>query len=282
MATRDAHLMCCSTALLVAEPADTEECPDRSLSPAHRSRLLTHQAYLKRVLIHPFHVAFVISVVMFSVFTKSFWVLPLMFLAEIVLGGVVSSSRSFRRLVDNETQVNRLMLPAKQRANLVAQMSDEHRKELERIEMQVANICENCNSEGDMLVEQPTDLSLLIRAYADLASEHQAHAAALAAMDRGALLEELRVLDHTEPFSDKLTKLVSRRRDIVRRRLVWWNQNAQAMKEIEHQLATIVSLVGLLHEKSIVQSQAIWTTDEVDRIVDHIERREQALLELQP
>ena len=131
-----------------------------------------------------------------------------------------------------------------------------------------------------MLVEQPTDLGLLIQAYADLAAEHQAHASALAAMDRGALLEELRILDHAEPFSEKLDKLITRRRDLVRRRLVWWNQNAQAMKEIEHQLATIASLIGLLHERSIVQSQAIWTCDEVDRIVEHLERREQALLEL--
>jgi hypothetical protein len=271
-----------SNALLVAEDTDIEERPDRALGAARRSRLLTHQAYLRRVLIHPFHVAFVIAIVMFSVFTKTFWVLPLMFMAEIVLGGAVSSSRRFRQLVDNETQVNRLMLPPKQRAELVSQMSDEHRKELERLELQVANICENCNCDGDMLVEQPTDLSLLMHAYADLAVEHQTHAAALAAMDRGALLEELRVLDHSEPFSDKLDKLISRRRDLVRRRLVWWNQNAQAMKEIEHQLATIVSLVGLLHEKSIVQSQAFWTNEEVDRIVEHIERREQALLELQP
>lgn len=240
------------------------------------------QSSLKQVLLHPFQVALVIALAAFALLTRNLWLIPLLVIGEIMLGTIASCSQTVHQLVGQRPSATCAVLPAEQRAALMAQMSDIHRYELERLEMQVDNIRQNCSAQDELLLGEVCDLNLLLRGYIDLATTYQAHAAALAVSDRAVLVRELRSLEesHGQDASDRLKHLIERRRDIVLRRLACWDQNRQAMREIEHQLATIANLIGLIHEKSIVQSRAAWVGEEIERIADDLERHEVALLEV--
>jgi hypothetical protein len=240
---------------------------------------MTPQTYAQRVLLHPFHVATVVAVAVLATLTKSLWLIPLVMVAEVFLGGAVVCARRGRGLLKMESEV---LLPPEYRSKVFAQIDDDHRRELERLEVMVANISDNCRTNGSMLLEQPWDLTLLLRAYGDLAIAFQELETSVESIDRVSLIDELSSLnsDDVRLTSERVKRLVARRRDIIHRRLAYWDQSRQSMKEIEHQLATIINIIGLLHEKSMIQSQVGWTSDEIDRIAEDIERHEVALLEL--
>src|SRR5437660_9408427 len=91
--------------------------------------------YVKHALMHPWHVVVLAGATVFGVANWSLLVLLLVFAgAELLLLGIVLHLRAFRRYVDERLDQIERAKTAEQRAALLLQMSDEHRRDLLRLE----------------------------------------------------------------------------------------------------------------------------------------------------
>jgi hypothetical protein len=196
-------------------------------------------------------------------------VLLLGVIVEVLTLMIVPNCQFFRDHVDQQIEKARRAEAARQRRLLLPQLEEIHRQELERI---------------DILVEKMPDcagLSRLIGCYVRLALAYRSSKESLAAIDRHALQNEIQLLEAAQQTAPpRLRKLHSRRAVIARQRADRYDRTRENLDVIRHQLATIVELIQLTHEQTLVPFDNQDMTDEVDRLLNDLEAHEGALKEL--
>jgi hypothetical protein len=252
----------------------------RSSSETQRKR--SPWVYIKHALIHPWHVVVLAGATVFGVANWSVLVLLLVFAAaELLLLGVVLHLRSFRRYVDQRLEQIERARAAEQRATLLLQMGDEHRRELLRLEAIVDKIREIAKPHGTAAQIAVDECLGLLASYVRLAIAYNVSRECLASVDRRSLEDEIRSLEGARftqaPHSRELAQ---RRLAIARKRAERWDRSCETLEAISHQLAMISELVQLTHEQIVAPADPTSTTEEIDRFVEELDDNQSTLEEL--
>ncbi len=276
-------------------PREARERPDRETPhrPVRVVRSSAEQAqtetkkrglwvYVKHALMHPWHVVVLAGATVFGVANWSLLVLLLVFAgAELMLLGVVLHLRAFRKYVDERLdQIDRARA-AEQRATLLLQMGDEHRRELLRLEAIVDRIRDATTPHGTAAQLAVDECLRLLASYVRLAIAHNVSRECLASVNRRSLEEEIRSLEAARFAQGPNTRALAQRRiAIARKRAERWDRSRESLDAIAHQLAMIGELVQLTHEQIAAPMDPIGVTDEIDRAVIELDDHHSTLAEL--
>ncbi len=238
--------------------------------------------YVKHALMHPWHVVVLAGATVFGVANWSLLVLLLVFAgAELLLLGVVLRLRAFRRYVDERLDQIERGRAAEQRATLLLQMGDEHRRELLRLESVVDRIRDATKPSGTAAQIAVDECLQLLASYVRLAIAYNASRECLASVDRRALDEEMRALEAARFTQNPQTRTLAQRRlAIARKRAERWDRSREALEAIAHQLAMIGELVQLTHEQIAAPADPSGATHELDRVVAQLDESQSTMEEL--
>ncbi len=238
--------------------------------------------YVKHALMHPWHVVVLAGATVFGVANWSLLVLLLVFAgAELMLLGVVLHLRAFRHYVDERLDQIDRGRAAEQRATLLLQMGDEHRRELLRLESTVDRIRDATTPHGTAAQIAVDECLRLLASYVRLAIAHNVSRECLASVNRRGLEDEIRTLEAARFSQGPHTRaLAQRRMGIARRRAERWDRSRESLDAIGHQLAMIGELVQLTHEQIAAPADPIGATDEIDRVVGELDDQHSTLEEL--
>jgi hypothetical protein len=201
--------------------------------------------------------------------------------AELLLLGVVLHLRAFRRYVDERLDQIERGRAAEQRATLLLQMGDEHRRELLRLELVVDKIRDAAQPHGTAAQIAVEECLRLLASYVRLAIAHNVSRECLASVDRRALEEEIRALEAARFAQSASTRALAQRRwQIARKRAERWDRSRDALEAIAHQLAMIGELVQLTHEQIAAPADPTGGMEELDRVVEELDGSHSTLEEL--
>jgi hypothetical protein len=238
--------------------------------------------YVKHALMHPWHVVVLAGATVFGVANWSLLVLLLVFAgAELMLLGVVLHLRAFRKYVDERLDQIERARAAEQRATLLLQMGDEHRRELLRLESIVDRVRDATTPHGTAAQIAVDECLRLLAAYVRLAIAHNVSRECLASVNRRGLEEEIRSLEAARFAQGPHTRALAQRRMVIaRKRAERWDRSREALDAIAHQLAMIGELIQLTHEQIAAPADPICATDEIDRAVEELDDHHSTLEEL--
>jgi hypothetical protein len=231
---------------------------------------------------HPWHVVVLAGATVFGVANWSLLILLLVFAgAEVLLLGIVLHLRAFRRYVDDRLDQIERARAAEQRATLLLQMGDEHRRELLRLECVVDKIREATMPHGTAAQLAVDECLRLLASYVRLAIAYNVSRECLASVDRRALDDEIRGLEGERFSPNTQTRALATRRIVIaRKRAHRWDRSRESLEAIAHQLAMIGELVQLTHEQVAAPADPGGTTVEIDRVVDELDDNQSTLEEL--
>jgi hypothetical protein len=238
--------------------------------------------YVKHALMHPWHVVVLAGATVFGVANWSLLVLLLVFAgAELLLLGIVLHLKAFRRYVDDRLDQIERSKAAEQRATLLLQMGDEHRRELLRLESVVDKIRDAARPNGTAAQIAVDECLRLLASYVRLAIAYNVSRECLASVDRRALDEEIRALEAARFSQSQQTRALAQRRLVIaRKRADRWDRSREALEAIAHQLAMIGELVMLTHEQIAAPADPMDATDEIDRVVAELDDNQSTIDEL--
>ncbi len=231
---------------------------------------------------HPWHVVVLAGATVFGVANWSLLVLLLVFAgAEVLLLGIVLHLRAFRRYVDERLDQLERARAAEQRASLLLQMGDEHRRELLRLESVVDRIRDATRPHGTAAQLAVDECLRLLASYVRLAIAYNTSRECLASVDRRLLDDEIRALEGARfSPSPHASALAQRRLGIARKRAERWDRSREALEAMSHQLAMIGELVQLTHEQVAAPADPGGATDEIDRVVGDLDESQSTIDEL--
>jgi hypothetical protein len=231
---------------------------------------------------HPWHVVVLAGATVFGVANWSILVMLLVFAgAELLLLGIVLHLRVFRRYVDERLDQVERARAAEQRASLLLQMGDDHRRELLRLESVIDKIRDATRPHGTAAQIAVDECQQLLASYVRLAIAYNSSRECLASVDRGALEEDARTLEAVRFSQNRHTRALAQRRLVIaRRRAERWDRSREALESIAHQLALIGELVQLTHERIAAPLDPLEATDEIDRVVQELDDNQSTIDEL--
>jgi hypothetical protein len=238
--------------------------------------------YVKHALMHPWHVVVLAGATVFGVANWSLLVLLLVFAgAELLLLGIVLHLRAFRQYVDERLDQMDRAKAAEQRATLLLQMGDDHRRELLRLEAIVDRIRDAARPNGTAAQIAVDECLRLLASYVRLAIAYNVSRECLASVDRRHLDEEIRQLEAARFSQSANTRTLAQRRLLIaRKRTERWDRSRDALEAIAHQLAMIAELVQLTHEQVVAPADPTGATDEIDRVVEELDETQATIEEL--
>jgi hypothetical protein len=265
----------------------------RSPSPERRLRLVRNHehtkptrratsTYLKHALLHPWHVVVLAGATVFGVANWSLIVLLLVFAgAEAVLLGVVMRLPSFRHYVDAKLDQIERAHAAEARAALLLQMSDDHRRELVRLEHVLDKIRGATHAPATSVELAVDDCLALLATFVRLAIAYNTSRECLASIDRRALSDEIHALQVAAASPSAQTRSLAERRILIaQKRAERWDRTREDLEAIAHQLAMIGALIQLTHEQFSAPADPGGMTDEIDRVVSDLQENQSTLDEL--
>ena len=239
-------------------------------------------AYFKFALWNPLHFSLLASGAMvFGLESRSLLAALLAFgFMEVLLLGVVSRMRVFRRYADASFARVERSRAAEARAMLLLRVDDEHRRDLQRLESLVDRM--RASTPDRPGLEAVVDECLrLLATYVDLAIAHNAGRQVLAQTDRPALEDVGRALEVTRsPSNAQACTLADQRMAIARRRAERWDRSRDSVDTITQQLAMIGELVQLTHEQVLAPIDPRDTACEMDRLLVQLDASKAAVDEL--
>jgi hypothetical protein len=238
--------------------------------------------YVKHALVHPWHVVVLAGATCFGVANWSLLVLLLVFAgAELVLLGVVLQLRPFRRYVDDRLDQIERTRAAEQRATLLLQMADDHRRELLRLESIVDRIRDATNPHGTAAQIAVDECLHLLASYVRLAIAHNMSRECLASVNRRSLEDEIRSLEAARFAQGPHTRALAQRRSVIaRKRAERWDRSREALEAMGQQLGLIGELVQLTHEQVAAPADPTGSIGEFDRVVEQLDDSRSTLEEL--
>ncbi|HTQ45286.1 MAG TPA: hypothetical protein VMI75_21155 [Polyangiaceae bacterium] len=269
-------------------PAHSKSPPPsrRGVRVVHSSAESAHKrsswVYVKHALMHPWHVVVLAGATVFGVANWSLVVLLLVFGgAELLLLGIVLHLRAFRSYVDERLDQIERARAAEQRASLLLQMGDEHRRELLRLEGVIDRIRDATKPHGTAAQLAVDECLRLLASYVRLAIAYNVSRECLATVDRRALDDEMRSLEAARFAASPHTReLAQKRLAIARKRASRWDKSREALEAVSHQLAMIGELVQLTHEQVAAPLDPGGATEELDRVVEQLDDSQSTIEEL--
>jgi hypothetical protein len=235
----------------------------------------------KHALKHPWHLVALCGATVSSASTLS-PIVVLLALAgiELLVVCVISRLACYRRLVQQRLYALEVERCAQERAVLLRQMSDAHRRELTRLEAVVDRIRDIGPLRGVPAQAVVDDCLRLLASYVRLAIAHTVSRESLAMVDRRALDDEARRLEALSlAGSEEARELARGRLLVLRRRAETWDRSRECMETIAQQLAMIADLVQLAHEQFATLLDATTARDEIGRYVAMLDGQRCAVVE---
>jgi hypothetical protein len=233
--------------------------------------------------VHPCHMVVLAGATVFGIAN---WSLLMLLVAvgttELLMLGVVARLHAFRRYVDGRLDQIERLRAAEQRATLLSQMGDEHRRELIILEGVVDRIRDVSRVHGSAAQVAIEECLSLLSSFVRLAIMHCVSRHCVASVDRKGLDEESQALE-LACFSpvDRTRDLARRRLAIARKRIEQWERSREALEAIAHQLALIGDLIRLTYEQLTAPVDPTWATNEIECRVQVLDSHHETLAELQ-
>ncbi|WP_437821762.1 hypothetical protein [Sorangium sp. So ce1078] len=239
------------------------------------TRRRTARTYLGRVLVHPYNLLVVGSVLLLSFIGWS----PLLLLfglgAELVILCIVPWRGYFRRSIDAQLDEADRAAWSRARESLIRQMDIRHQQELARLDRLIDRTRENIRRRGGaipLLLDDGFGLSRLLMSYIRLAIAHKAGQESLAMTNHSELMETIRSLEAIRSTSAGRARGLSERRlAIAYRRAECWNRTREGLEVVSQKLATILELIQLMHEQSMTPVDSPATCAELDRFMRELD-----------
>jgi hypothetical protein len=238
--------------------------------------------YVKHALVHPWHVVVLAGATVLGVANWSLMVMLMVFAGtELLLLGIVLRLRAFRRYVDARLEQVERARAAEHRAAMLLQMSDDHRRELLRLESVVDRIRDATRRQGLATEMAVDDCFRLLAGYVRLAIAHAISRECLAAVDRQGLEDAKRALDAARFTASAQSRTLAQRRLLVARtRAERWDRSRETLEAMDHQLALIGELVQLTHERVAAPLDPTGATREIEQVVDELRDNQSTFEEL--
>jgi hypothetical protein len=239
--------------------------------------------YVHWALVHPYNVLAMVSTLVLALISWSGVLLVVGIILELLFLSVVPAVGLFRRLVTASVENAERAAQAKAREALVAQMGQGHRDELGRLEVLITKTRENAkrNPSAVGLIDDFLGLDRLTASYIQLAIAHRTSEESLSMTNRMGLADTIRSLESAQHIlPDRTRRVVQRRLNIAHQRAQCWDRTRDHCIAITHQLATILELVHLMHDRSVTTLDSREVVDEVERFLTDLEDNEGVLLEV--
>lgn len=232
--------------------------------------------YTKRALASPVNLALFGATLSMAVALNSAVMLSVAVLAQFLLVLGVARLRWFRELIDKDIAAEREAQRQRKIESILIQVSARHRESYEKISRLVERI-----ELEDGEVAEGLELRDLIDRYLELALAHRRCQSALAACDRRSLERQLEILEQAvdRASTARMRQLVSRRLQILKSRIELYDTDQERLYALEHELATIVDLVELAHQKWTSRQVTHLADPDIERCLNNIEAAEAALRE---
>ncbi|WP_437604286.1 hypothetical protein [Sorangium sp. So ce590] len=238
-------------------------------------RRRTARTYLGRVMVHPYNLLVVGSVLLLSFIGWS----PLLLLfglgAELVILCIIPWRGYFRRSIDAQLDEADRAAWSRARESLIRQMDIRHQQELARLDRLIDRTRENIRRRGGsvpLLLDDGFGLSRLLMSYIRLAIAHKAGQESLAMTNHSELMETIRSLETLRSTSAGRARGLSERRlSIAYRRAECWSRTREGLDVVSQKLATILELIQLMHEQSMTPVDSPATCAEIDRFMRELD-----------
>ncbi|WP_437322258.1 hypothetical protein [Sorangium sp. So ce394] len=238
-------------------------------------RRRTARTYLGRVLVHPYNLLVVGSVLLLSFIGWSPLLLLLGLGAELVILCVVPWRGYFRRSIDAQLDEADRAAWSRARESLIRQMDIRHQQELARLDRLIDRTRENIRRRGGavpLLLDDGFGLSRLLMSYIRLAIAHKAGQESLAMTNHSELMETIRSLEAIRSASAGRARGLSERRlAIAYRRAECWSRTREGLEVVSQKLATILELIQLMHEQSMTPVDSPATCADIDRFMRELD-----------
>jgi hypothetical protein len=234
--------------------------PAASLDPGPQTSAPSAQArrsawaYGKAALIHPANLIVLAGVLMLGLIHPSLEIALLGLGVQGFFFYLAPKSPWFRRCLDEGFEEAARSAAQRARELLIAKMADGHRDELARIDSLIRRIQESEGARADP-VSFAEDLELLrgfTASYIRLALAHKACEDALAACEHRPARVSLRSLEAAQNLaSPRVREAIRERLAIAYQRVEYEAHLREDTEVLAHQLATLVELVHLRHQRAI-------------------------------
>ena len=252
---------------------------------AHPSSALREAVgkYLKWALLHPYNLLAMASTVVVALISWSGLILVFGLVLELLFLSLVPTVGLFRRLVGASVESAERAAQLKARDELVAQMGPGHKDELARLDALIKKTRDNAQRKATAvgLTDDFLGLDRLTASYIRLAIAHRVSEECLSMTNRVALAATIRSLEAVQAsVPDRTRRLVQRRLSIAHQRAQCWDRTRDHVVAISHQLATILELVHLMHDRSVTTLDSREVCDEVERFLTDLEDNEGVIVEV--
>jgi hypothetical protein len=264
-------------------PKLVEHRASRALAQPRKVAVQAVGKYVHWALVHPYNVLAMVVAAVLSLISWSLVVLVVAVALEMLFLSAVPALGLFRRFVAASVERAERAAQVKARETLVEQMGQAHRDELGRLEGLIQKTRSNAkrNASAVGLTDDSFGLDRLTASYIQLAIAHRTCEESLAMSNRMALADTIMTLEAMQPtLPERTRRVVARRLSIAHQRAQCWDRTREHCAAITHELATILELVHLMHDRSVTTRDSRDVVDEVERFLTDLEDNEGVLLEV--
>lgn len=240
--------------------------------------------YLKHALLHPWHFLGLGLSLLFGILTGSLFFAAAAVIGELFLLTTLHRIPAFRRRVDEALEERRRAEAAKARSELLAQMHDGHRDELETLETIVDRVRRTLGrkSEGSAGVSGDCfGLNQLLARYTEIAITYEAGRVQLAAVSRRGLDAEISALRASRAHATARTAaMMDRRMLLLRKRVERWDQAREDLEIMVLKLAVISDCIRLVNECFTSARAPEAPNEEIDMLVSSLMEGEPSLRDI--
>lgn len=192
-------------------------------------------------------------------------------LAYTLLVGAFIHTDTFRRHAQKKERETQRQSAMKNRDVILVQMTDDHRRQLERMETLIQSIHDDSGHKrrsGSGGCRDCEDLNNLLSSFARMAVVYRSTFSMLSTRNLDALRAEVLDLERAmDTTSVDLRPLHQRHLGILQRRVQQYEYAQRDLEALERQMKTTVDLVHLLHQRSLTRLDTEPISDLVDRMV---------------
>jgi hypothetical protein len=263
--------------------AATWTAPSAGLAIPERRAARAIGKYVKWAFVHPYNVLAMVTTLVLALISWSGGLLLVGVILELIFLCMVPVVGTFRRMVARSVETAERAAAQKAREEQIAQMGPVHRDELGRLEALIRRTRDNAQRKASAvgLIDDFLGLDRLTASYIRLAIAHKTSEECLSMTNRMALAETIRSLESAQTvLPERTRRLVQRRLSIAHQRAQCWDRTRDHVVAIAHQLATILELVHLMHDRSVTTLDSREVCDEVERFLTDLEDSEDVLIEV--
>lgn len=236
------------------------------------------RTYLACAVLNPYHLILLAGALLLCMISWSFWALLVEVGADLVVLSILPWCGFFRRRADVHLDAAERAEAARLREALIQRMGEGHRHELSRLDALVERTRDPRLRAGRELPEiagEGGGLDILAHRYIRLAIAHRTCAETLAMTDYRALQATIRSLEATLPMpAPRIRRVLERRLEVARKRVEHWGHARENLELLTHELATIMELVQLVHERTTAPAAGQRFSTDVDGLLADLDDRD--------